>query len=159
MPGYVVFAQEKDAKAAPKEEPKAGPKEGPKAGPGTEAGEGTATTEQPVKPPSSGFTQELPFILGGIFFLFYFIVLRPAKRRQERERQEQTTLLNKNDKVVTTAGIYGTIISVSDKEDEVVVKVDDNTRLKMLKASIMRNITREETLKAEKDAKTQEKPK
>ena len=153
MPGYVVFAQEKDAKAAPKVEPKAAPKL--EAGPETK--EEVATTEQPAKP-ATGFN-ELPFILGGIFFLFYFIVLRPARRRQERERQEQSTLLNKNDKVLTIGGIYGTIISVSDKEDEVVVKVDDNTRLKMTKASIGRNITREETLKAEKEAKTQDKSK
>ncbi len=144
MPGYVVFAQDKDAKA-PKLEA-APEKEGE-----------TATTEQPAKPAQPSY--ELPLILGGIFFLFYFVVLRPQKRRQERERQEQMTLLNKNDRVLTTAGIYGTIISVSDKEDEVVVKVDDNTRLKMLKASIMRNLTREEALKAEKEAKTQDKPK
>ena len=144
MPGYVVFAQEKDAKAAPKAEVSAQTKE-------------DASTQEPAKPQSPSL--EMPLILGGIFFIFYFVVLRPQKRRAERERQEQMNMLNKNDKVITTAGIYGTIVSVSDKEDEVTVKVDDNTRLKMLKASIMRNITREETLKAEKEAKTQDKPK
>ena len=143
MPGYVVFAQDKDAN--PKIEAKA------------ETKEEVGTPDTPAKQSQPSF--ELPLILGGIFFLFYFVVLRPQKRRQERERQEQMTLLNKNDRVLTTAGIYGTIISVSDKEDEVVVKVDDNTRLKMLKASIMRNLTREEALKAEKEAKTQDKPK
>ena len=151
MPGYVVFAQDKDAQPAPKDKAKA------------EVGQGTteegASTQEPAPTPQGRGFADMPFILGGIFFLFYFIVLRPQKRRQERERQEQMNLLNKNDKVITTSGIYGTIISVSDKEDEVVVKVDDNTRLKMLKASIMRNITREETLKAEKEAKTQDKPK
>ena len=147
MPGYVVFAQEKDAKVAPKIE----------ARPETTEKEG-ATTQEPAAKPSQPDIG-LPLILGAIFFLFYFIVLRPQKRRQERERQEQMSLLNKNDRVLTTAGIYGTIISVSDKEDEVVVKVDDNTRLKMLKASIMRNLTREDALKAEKEAKTQDKPK
>ncbi len=147
MPGTVVFAQEKDAKAVPKAEMKADPKEA--------AG---TTEEQPTPKPAPTFP-EWPLLLGGIFFIFYFVVLRPQKRRQEKERLEQQNLLNKNDKVITTAGIYGTIVAVSDKEDEVTVKVDDNTRLKMLKASIMRNITREETLKAEKEAKTQEKSK
>jgi len=148
MPGYVVFAQEKDTKAAPKMEPKAD----------TTTGEATTgTPDQPTKPFGSGLEPLL--LMGTVFFMFYFIVLRPHKRRQERERQEQLNLLNKNDRVITTAGIYGTIVSVSDKEDEVTVKVDDNTRLKMMKASIIRNITREETLKAEKEAKTQDKPK
>ena len=149
MPGTVVFAQEKkaDPPTKPEAEIKAGAKE--------EAG---TTQEQPTPKPAPTFP-EWPLLLGGIFFIFYFVVLRPQKRRQEKERLEQQNMLNKNDKVITTAGIYGTIVAVSDKEDEVTVKVDDNTRLKMLKASIMRNITREETLKAEKEAKTQEKPK
>ncbi len=62
--------------------------------------------------------------------------------------------LKKNDKVLTTSGIYGTVISVAEKEDEVVVKVDDNTRLKMVKAAILRNITNEEdAVKAKQTAK------
>ena len=138
MPRHVVFAQDK-----PKEPTTA---------------ESAAGTQDPATKPAAP-SLELPLILGGIFFIFYFVVLRPQKRRQEKERLEQQNMLNKNDKVITTAGIYGTIVAVSDKEDEVTVKVDDNTRLKMLKASIMRNITREETLKAEKEAKTQDKPK
>ena len=148
MPGYVVFAQEKDAKAPPKIEAKPEEKTGEAA---------TGTTDQPAKPQGPAFEPML--ILAAVFFLFYFVVLRPQKRRQAREREEQMNMLEKNDRVLTTAGIYGTIVSVSDKEDEITVKVDDNTRLKMLKASIMRNLTREEALKAEKEAKTQEKSK
>jgi preprotein translocase subunit YajC len=99
-----------------------------------------------------GFPLEMPLILGVIFILFFLVVLRPAQRRQERERQDLLNSMKKNDKVITTAGIYGTVVSVSDKEDEVVVKVDDNTRLKMLKSSIHRNITAEENLKAAAEA-------
>ena len=139
MPRYVVFAQD-EAK-----EPKA------------TVGAAPETKDPAAKQQSPSF--ELPLILGGIFFVFYFVVLRPQKRRAERERQDKLNMLEKNDKVQTIGGIYGSIISVSDKEDEIVVKVDDNTRLKMTKASIGRNITREETLKAAKEAKTQEKTK
>ena len=66
------------------------------------------------------------------------------------------TNLKKNDKVITTAGIYGTVISVAEKEDEVVVKVDDNTRLKMLKGAIMRNITNEEDAAKAQQAKAED---
>jgi preprotein translocase subunit YajC len=105
--------------------------------------EGAKQTPQP------GFGGlEMPLILGVIFILFFLVVLRPAQRRQERERQSLLNSMKKNDRVITTAGIYGTIVSVSDKEDEVIVKVDDNTRLKMLKSSIHRNLTAEENLKA-----------
>ena len=143
MPRYVVFALDKDAKPAPQAEVSA---------------QTTEETPKKESPKGGGFS-EMPFILGGIFFLFYFIVLRPQKRRAERERQDKLNMLEKNDKVQTIGGIYGSIISVSDKEDEIVVKVDDNTRLKMTKTSIARNITREEKLKADKEAKTQDKPK
>src|SRR4051794_551367 len=86
------------------------------------------------------------------FVLLYFILLRPAQKRQEREKVAMASSLTKNDKVLTTAGIYGTVVSISDKEDEVVVRVDDNCRLRMLKASIMKNLSYEERVKAEKEA-------
>jgi preprotein translocase subunit YajC len=63
-------------------------------------------------------------------------------RRQERERQQMLSSLEKNDKVLTAGGIYGTVISVNPNENEVVVKVDDNTRLRMTKESIVRNLTK-----------------
>jgi preprotein translocase subunit YajC len=86
-----------------------------------------------------------------LLLLFYFIVLRPGQRRQQQERDSLLTGLKKNDKVVTIGGIYGTVITVSDTDDEVTVKVDDNTRLKMTKSSIARNISNEEAAKAAKD--------
>jgi preprotein translocase subunit YajC len=85
--------------------------------------------------------------------LLWLIVFRPANKRQQREREAMLTNLKKNDKVLTTSGMYATVVSVSDKEDEVVLKVDDNCRLKMIKASIARNFTREEEAKAPKPAK------
>jgi preprotein translocase subunit YajC len=92
----------------------------------------------------------LPIIL----LLYLVIVFLPGKRRQEKERQEALVKnLKKNDKVLTIAGIYGTVVNVSDTENEITVRVDDNTRLRMTKDCIARNFTREEEAKAEKDAK------
>jgi len=88
-----------------------------------------------------------PIIL--IAVVFFFMMSRSA-RRQERDRQTMVSSLDKGDKVLTAAGIYGTIISVSENEDEVIIKVDDNTRLHMVKASITRNISKEEARAAQK---------
>jgi preprotein translocase subunit YajC len=101
------------------------------------------------EPKGAPFPFEL-LLLPVLLLLFWLIVLRPGQRRQQQERDALVTGLKKNDKVLTTAGIYGTVVSVSDREDEVVVKVDDNTRLKMIKSSIMRNLTNEEAVKAAK---------
>jgi preprotein translocase subunit YajC len=106
--------------------------------------------EEPAKQGQQGpMTFEPLLFMLAIFALFYFIVIRPSQRRQERDRLSLITGLKKNDRVLTSAGIYGTVISVSDKEDEVTVKVDDNARLKMLKSSILRNLTADEAQKAE----------
>jgi preprotein translocase subunit YajC len=107
--------------------------------------------EGEAKPAQGPLTFEPLLFMLAIFALFYFIVIRPQQRRQDRDRQSLITSLKKNDRVITTAGIYGTVVSVSDKEDEVTVKVDDNARLKMLKSSILRNLTADEAQKAEAD--------
>ena len=65
------------------------------------------------------------------------------------------TALKKNDKVLTTAGIIGTVVSISEKEDEVTVRVDENCRLKMLKSSISRNLTQEEAAKKPEEQKAE----
>ena len=85
-----------------------------------------------------------PIVLLVIMLVFWLVVLRPMKRQEAEKQAKLLSTMKKNDRVLTTSGIYGTVISVAEKEDEVVVKVDDNTRLKMLKAAIMRNLTNEE---------------
>jgi preprotein translocase subunit YajC len=106
---------------------------------------------QDSKPTTGTGPWEFPLLMLALFFLFYVFVLRPMSRRQEQDRVAMLSNLSKNDKVLTTAGIYGTVVAVSDKEDEVTVKVDDNVRLRMTKASIHRNLTREEAAKAQKN--------
>ncbi|HKI30762.1 MAG TPA: preprotein translocase subunit YajC [Gemmataceae bacterium] len=87
-----------------------------------------------------GWFGMLPFIAIAVVFL---LMMMRNSRRQDRDRQAMLSTLDKNDKVLTIGGIYATVISVSPNEDEVVVKVDDNTRLKVTKGSISRNITKE----------------
>lgn len=95
-----------------------------------------------------------PFIilLPMILMLYLLIVVLPGRRRAERERQDLLNKMSKNDEVLTIGGIYGTVVSVHETKDEVTVKVDDGTRLKMTKSSIARNITAEENLKKAKEA-------
>jgi len=92
----------------------------------------------------------LPFIL--IAVVAYLLLIRPMKR-QEQERQAMAGNLKKNDDVLTNAGIYGTVVDVSETDDKITVKVADNVRLKMTKASIARNLTNEELAKQAKAAK------
>jgi preprotein translocase subunit YajC len=70
-----------------------------------------------------------------IFIVFYFLLIRPQKRAQD-EHKKMIAALKKNDEVVTTGGIHGTIVNV--KEAVVTLKVDDNVKVDIEKSCIAR---------------------
>ncbi len=72
-----------------------------------------------------------PFIL--MFVIFYFLLIRPQNKK-EKERQKMINSLNKNDEVVTSGGIHGTVVNV--KEKSVVLRVDENARIEVEKSAI-----------------------
>lgn len=71
--------------------------------------------------------------------IFYFIMFRP-QQQQERKRKDMLSALKKNDRVLTTAGIYGTVVSIDNDQDKVVLRVDDDKggRMTFTRASIVR---------------------
>jgi preprotein translocase subunit YajC len=73
--------------------------------------------------------------------LFYFFFIRP-QQQQETKRRSMLDTMKKNDKVVTTGGMYGTVMSVDATQDKVVLRVDDERGVKLAftKASIARVI-------------------
>ncbi len=70
----------------------------------------------------------LPLVL--IFVIFYFLLIRPQKQK-EKEQKNMLSNLNKNDEVVTSSGIHGTIVNV--KEKTVTLRIDDNVKLELEK--------------------------
>ncbi|MHC5010462.1 MAG: preprotein translocase subunit YajC [Planctomycetota bacterium] len=81
----------------------------------------------------SGSGWFIPMIL--VFLIFYFIVIRPGSR-ERKEREAQVAGLKKHDKVITNAGIHGTVVALED--DAVVLRVDEknNVRIKFSRAAI-----------------------
>jgi len=73
----------------------------------------------------------IPYIL--IFLIFYFLVLKPQKKKQ-KEQKDMIANLKKNDRVVTTSGIYGTVVLVKDKT--IVLRVDDDAKIEFDKESV-----------------------
>ncbi len=68
-----------------------------------------------------------------MFALLYFLLIRPQQIRQKKH-MELIKNLQLHDTVVTAGGIYGTIVKLD--EDTVVLKVAENTKIKVLRASI-----------------------
>jgi preprotein translocase subunit YajC len=75
----------------------------------------------------------IPMLL--IFVIFYFILIRPASR-ERKQREAQIQALKKHDRVVTNAGIHGTVVALED--DAVVLRVDDknNVRIRFSRQAI-----------------------
>lgn len=73
------------------------------------------------------------FLMFMIFGIFYFLVIQPQKKK-EKERQKMLDALGKNDEVVTTAGIHGTIVNV--KEKTVILRIDENVKIEIEKSCV-----------------------
>lgn len=99
-----------------------------------------AQNAQPAAPGNSFWGGMSSYVLF-IPVLFYFVVLRP-QQLQEKKRKDLLGALKKNDRVLTTAGMYGTVVSVHPESDRVVVRIDDERGVKVefTKASIARVI-------------------
>ncbi len=79
------------------------------------------------------------FLFGSIGLLFYFLLIRP-QRLEQRRRQEMLSAVKKNDRIVTSGGIYGVVTNIDAEAGEVTVKVDEatNTKLRLSLGSITR---------------------
>ncbi len=77
------------------------------------------------------FVTFLPFIL--MIVVVWFLLIRPQRKKQ-KDHQAMLTQLAKGDRVVTSAGIIGTIVGI--KDNVVVLKVSEETKMEFLKSSI-----------------------
>ena len=75
----------------------------------------------------------LPLIL--IFAVFYFLLIRPQQKKQ-KDHEEMIKKLDKNDEVVTTGGVHGTIVNV--KESTVTLRVDDDVKMEFQRNCVAR---------------------
>ena len=82
-------------------------------------------------PSANPIFQLVPLLF--IFVIFYFLLIRPQKQK-EKEHQKLLTALNKNDEIVTTGGIHGTIINVKDKT--LVIRIDENVKMEIEKSCV-----------------------
>lgn len=76
----------------------------------------------------------LPLIL--IIVVFYFFMIRPQAKRQ-KELKKFRESLKKNDKVITTGGIYGRIVDL--ENNTALIEVDTNVKIRVDKAAILKD--------------------
>lgn len=77
-----------------------------------------------------------------IFAIFYFLLILPQQRRQKKWQAMLGELKN-GDKIVTSGGLRGTIMSI--KEDAITLRVPpDNVKLEISRSSVVSVTTAEE---------------
>jgi preprotein translocase subunit YajC len=92
---------------------------------------------------AGGGTQLITMLVtfGLIIVVFYFLVIRPQNKKQ-KEAKKMLQSIRKGDRVVTIGGMHGYVESV--KEDTVLLKVDDNAKIKFSKSAISQVLERKE---------------
>ena len=78
--------------------------------------------------PTQLLLQVLPFLLVGV--AAWTLLYKPERERMKRQ-QDLLSGLKKNDRVVTSSGIYGTVASVDAGADRVVLRVDESANVKL----------------------------
>lgn len=75
----------------------------------------------------------IPMVL--VFVLFYFLIIVPQRKRQ-RAVDDMLNNLKAGDKIVTSGGIYGQIISVREDKRTVQLKIAENVRIEVARTAI-----------------------
>ena len=88
---------------------------------------------QDPAPPQNSLLNML-VMFGGPLLIFWFVLLRPERKERKRKAQMLENL-KKNDRVLTSGGLYASVAAVHDQE--VVLKFDESgTRVRALKSAI-----------------------
>ncbi len=75
--------------------------------------------------------QFMPLIF--LVVIFYFLLYRPQQKKQKQHR-EMVSSLKKNDQVVTSGGVHGTVVAIKDKT--LSLRIDEGTKVEINKEAV-----------------------
>ena len=70
-----------------------------------------------------------------IILIFYVLVFHPQSKAR-KEHEQMLKQLKKHDEVVTSGGLFGTVVNV--KPDAITLRIDENVRVEVEPSSIIR---------------------
>ena len=107
-------------------------------------------TGTPGTAPASGGAQPESLMQGPFFMIMafiaimYFMMIRPNQKR-EKERRDMLAKLAKGDKVITTAGICGSVIGLTEKTVVLRVSEEPNVKMEFLRGAISQVVSSDNT--------------
>ena len=90
---------------------------------------------QAASPPQSPFGMLVPMV--AIFLIFWLLLIRPQQRKQ-REQEQMLKSIEKGDDVITTGGLHGKVVGVTDDTLtlEIAAVKGERVRVKVSRARI-----------------------
>ncbi len=80
----------------------------------------------------------LPFIV--IIVLFYFLLIRPQQKRAKQARELQLNL-QPGDRVMLTAGVFGTVTEVEETTTNIKVEIADGVVVQVVRQAVAQKVT------------------
>jgi preprotein translocase subunit YajC len=93
---------------------------------------------------SSMLVQIAPLAL--IFVVFYFFLIRPQQQKAKQQRS-MLEAIRRGDRVVTGGGVIGTVAKVVNN-DEVLLDIADNVRVRVVRSTIAQVLAKTEPVAA-----------
>jgi len=85
-----------------------------------------------------GGGMSFPVMMALMFAILYFMVIRP-QNADRKKLQKQIEALKKGDKVLTSSGIFATVVSI--EADRAVLRISDETKVEFAKSAIAQVLT------------------
>jgi preprotein translocase subunit YajC len=85
-----------------------------------------------------GGGMSFPVMMGLMFAILYFMVIRP-QGAERKKLQKQIEALKKGDKVLTSSGMFATVISI--EADRAVLRIGGDTNVEFAKSAITQVLT------------------
>ena len=91
---------------------------------------------QQAAPSGGGPASFLPVLLPSvlIFLVFYLLMIRPQQKKQQ-EQKDMLSNLKTGDQIVTTGGLYGTIVKFGE-DNRVKVRIAENVTVEIARSAI-----------------------
>jgi preprotein translocase subunit YajC len=86
-------------------------------------------------PQGKGGSTSTLILMGMMIIVFYFFMIRPQAKKAKQQKQYITDL-QKGDKIVTIAGIHGTINKVNDDNTTIMLETSPGSYIKIEKSAI-----------------------
>ncbi|HYA49176.1 MAG TPA: preprotein translocase subunit YajC [Burkholderiales bacterium] len=89
---------------------------------------------QAQKPqPQGGPLWGMPVMMIAVFAIFYLLLIMPQRKKQKKH-MEMVENLKPGDRIITTAGIFGTVMGV--QKDRIELKIAANTKIDVTKSAV-----------------------